>query len=150
MKLSREEFCIKFDLSEEQFFGRELVNKLFLDLQAVEYFPEGCSLECSNHIWLDSLKELPEGCSLKGVYINLRSLRVLPEKYLIDARNVSCRIILPSFKDSPEFYFGYTSEKRSFEKYSYIKENPLKYLRSTNPLRVALVEYFLKNQRENL
>ena len=165
MKLSKEEFCERFKLSEDQFFGRETID-FNLNLESLEYLPEGCSLkssgiirfralkelpkgcslECSGNIWLMRLKELPEGCTLKAPYVNLESLKKLPENYSIEAfTDVYCDIILPTFKGSPEFYFGIWSSKKSFKDYLHIKENPLKFLRSYNPFEVALAEYFLKN-----
>ena len=142
-RLSKEEFCEKFKLTEEQFYG-----KIFYDYLSdahLEYLPEGCSLKnYNNHIYLNSLIELPEGCSLTSYEVNLYSLKYLPEDYSIDAHIVTCNIILPTSKRSSDFFYGEWSKKRSFKKYSYIKESPLKYIRSDEPLEVALAEYFLK------
>ena len=143
MKLSREEFCIEFELSEEQFFGRELVDSV-LSMNLLEYLPEGCSLKNTGSVWLDSLKTLPEGCSLKATFLNLDSLKILPEDYLIDAERVACKIILPTFKGSSEFYFGRMwSRKKYFKDYVYVRMEPLKFLRSDSDLEKALAEYYL-------
>ena len=145
MKLSKEEFCEKYFLSDRKFYGREPVNGC-LYLESLEYLPEGCSLWCRYTLFLDSLKELPEGCTLKADAIELHSLEKLPEYYFIEASNrVSCNIILPTYKGSPEFFFGDWVDKDSFKDYLHIKENPLKFLRSSEPLEVALAEYYLKN-----
>ena len=144
MKLSKEEFCKYAELTEDQFYGRDIIDR-DLNLGSLEYLPEGCSLKVIDHLYLYSLNELPEGCTLIADYINLSSLKVLPENYLIETGRATCKIVIPTFKYSSEFFFGRYALTRSFKEFSHIKENPLKYLRSTNPLEVALAEYFLKN-----
>lgn len=165
VKLSKEEFCERFKLTEDQFFGRtrfgysiycpqleylpegcSLKCNGSIRLQSLKELPVGCSLECSSMMGLNSLKELSEGCSLKAKNIYLNSLKRLSENYSIEAlTDVYCDIILPTFKGSPEFFFGIWSRKKYFKDYPLIKENPLKFLGSSEPLDVALAEYFLKN-----
>ena len=151
MRLSKEEFCSEYGFSEDEFFGR-VFREGSLPLDFIEYLPEGISLKSVRSIYLESLKELPEGCSLKAIFLNLDSLKILPEDYLVDAERVICNIILPTFKGSSEFYFGSDLyyPKKSFKDYLHIKENPLKFLRSDSDLEKALAEYFLKNPQENL
>ena len=164
MRMTKEEFCKKFELTEEQFYG-EIFCKNIIDAY-LEYLPEGCTLNTTRDIYLTSLKELPlgctlkanhslylislkklpEGCTLKADYINLHSLKKLPENCSIEAELVYCSIVLPTYKGSSEFYYGngFWSKKYTFEEYSYIKESPLKFLKSDSELERALVEYFLK------
>ena len=146
--LSREEFCEEYGLSEDQFYGREIIKKELI-LDSLKELPEGCSLNSISTIYLNSLERLPEGCTLITNNLQLRSLKKLPEEYLIDSFVVWCSIIIPTFKGSSEFYYDLYF-KRSFEKYSYIKESHLKFLRSDSDLEKALAEYFLKNTQENL
>ena len=164
MRLSKEEFCRKVGLTEDQFYGRYFVGR-DLRMNPIEYLPEGCSLKCGKSIflfslkelsegcflkcvsglWLNSLKRLPENCTLNARYVDLESLKYLPENYYLDATNVNCNIIVPSYKGSPEFYFGCEyHQKLAFEDYDFIQEEPLKYLGSSDSLEVALAEYFLK------
>ena len=122
-----------------------------VSMKLVKYLPEGCFLKHTHRIYLNSLIELPEGCTIKAPYVNLESLKKLPENYLVDSENVICSIILPSYKSSPEFHYGSWGHKKSFKNYSYIKENPLKYLGSeSTKFQKALAEYFLKNPQVNL
>ena len=185
MSLSREEFCKEFKLTENQFFGRDVIDGDF-DSEYLEYLPEGISLKCNGFVYINSIKELPkntflesldgtieamclkelsEGCSLKGtsnIYLpnlerisegctlkshslHVPSLKYLPENYLIETDKVYCNIILPTYKGSSEFCFGYHfwHKKRSFKDYQHIKESPLKYVKSDDPLIYALVRYYL-------
>ena len=150
MRMTREEFCAEYGLTEDEFFGRVFIERsLPTASEYLEYLPEGISLDIED-LYLGCLKELPEGCSLKAGYIRMDSLKNLPEEYLIDAGMVTCKIILPTYKGSSKFYFGQHESKKSFERYGYIKEDPLKFLESDSKLERALAEYFLKNPQENL
>ena len=144
MILTKEEFCKVYGLTEEQFYGRETIEK-DLWLNSLIELPEGCSLVCSENLFLFSLYSLPERCTLKASYINLESLKNLPENYLIDADMIWCDIILPVTKGSSEFYFGVHTKRRPFKDYQHIKEYPLKYLGSSSKFEKAMSEYFLKN-----
>ena len=143
MRLSREEFCKEYYLSGDQFHGRELIDNDLL-IRSSE-LPDGISLRCTRSLYLSYVKSIPEGCSLEAKYINLKSLKVLPNNFSIKSSGVLCYIILPTHKDSPEFYFGgLWDRKRHFKEFSHIKETPLKYLRSSDSLERALSKYFLK------
>ena len=164
MKLSKEEFCDEYGLTEDQFYGRDIIEE---DLGIIhsKYLPEGCSLgaykslrfyellelpkvcflKSEDTLSLPILKKLSEGCTLKAIYIDLESLKELPENYSVDAVWVWCKNVIPTYKGSSEFYLGEWNKKKSFKDFSYIKEEPLKFLRSDEPLEKALAEYFLKN-----
>lgn len=142
MRISKEEFCKRHRLTEEQFYGKNLCVH-FVDSH-IEYIPEGCFLNTRCSIYLESLKELPEGCRLRATHIELSSLKKLPENYFIEAKKVTCNIIIPTYKGSSEFYFSEWTKKKSFKDFDYIREEPLKHLGSDKPLERALAEYFLK------
>ena len=76
--MTKKEFCEKYNLTEDQFSGKEKVG--YLDLSSLTTLPEGCSLTAGGDLDLSSLTTLPEGCSLTaGGRLDLSSLTTLPE-----------------------------------------------------------------------
>ena len=149
MKLSKKEFCLKFNLSEDQFFGRETIDTI-IRFDDIEHLPKGCSLNSIHSINLRSLKTLPKNCSLKSKnHLNLSSISSLPKNYSIDAEKVWCKIIIPTSKDSSTFFFGDWSPKYHFEYYPHIKQNPSKFLQSSIPLEKSLAEFFINSSKDS-
>ena len=149
MRLSKEEFCTKYRLTDGQFYGRKLLEDDF-EYYYIDYLPEDCSFTTDEDLYLTHLKELPEFCVLKAKCLDLRTLKTLPENYYIDAEKVWCNIIIPTYKGSSEFFFGVYNFIDSFKNFQHIQEEPLKYLGNTIDLNRALAEYFLKNLQVNL
>jgi hypothetical protein len=77
-KMDIKEFCKKYNLTEDQFFGREWIEGN-LDLSDVLTVPEGFSVKTKGCLNLNSLRSLSEGVSLaSGGWMALNSLKTLP------------------------------------------------------------------------
>lgn len=147
-KMTKEEFCKEYYLTENQFLGKDII-KGVLFMQHLKELPSGSSVVVIGDILLNSLEELKEGTHLRADTINLDSLKKIPSKdYSIDADEVTCNIILPTFKGSHQFYFGLRESKLYFKDYDYIRANPSEYLESSDPLENHLADFFLKNTTE--
>jgi hypothetical protein len=146
-KMTREEFCRKVNITSEQFFGRETIDRV-IDLRVIKEIPIGASFNANNFIWMNFLETLPEDFEISSTeLVNLESLKEIPQRYSIDAWRVTCNIIIPCSKNyqmiSEDFYFGKYSTRRFFRDYYYIKENPSKYLNSKFKIESLLASHFL-------
>ena len=75
------EFCKKYELSEDQFYGREKIAGS-LDLSSVTSLPEGFNPNVRRNLDLSSLTSLPESFNPTiGENLDLRSVTSLPENF---------------------------------------------------------------------
>ena len=75
------EFCRDHELTEDQFFGREMVNG-DLNLESLTEVPEGFSPKVGGSLYLSSLTEIPEGFKpIIGKSLFLRSVTKIPEGF---------------------------------------------------------------------
>jgi len=79
--MTREEFCKEYNLTEEQFFGKEEI-KGDLDLSSLTSIPEGFNPNVGGGLYLDSLTYIPEGFNpTVGSHLYLNKLTSIPEGF---------------------------------------------------------------------
>jgi hypothetical protein len=75
------EFCKKYGLTEDQFYGKEKING-DLYLSGLTSLPEGFTPTVGGYLYLSGLTSLPEGFTpTVGGDLDLRGLTSLPEGF---------------------------------------------------------------------
>ena len=96
----RQEFCEKYNLTENQFYGKEEINGN-LNLRDVINIPEGFSPNIIGYLDLENVKTLPKNFSITcGGYLDLSSVKTLPENF-----SITCDgdlVIKPELKEKIE------------------------------------------------
>jgi hypothetical protein len=78
--MTREEFCKRYTLSENQFFGRFPISR-DLHIKGIDHLPEGFSPDVSFGLTIDDIKNLPEGFSPRvGINLDIR-INKLPKGF---------------------------------------------------------------------
>ncbi len=79
--MNKQEFCKKYDLTEDQFLGKEKITGS-LHLRSLTSIPEGFNPTVGGSLDLRSLTSIPEGFNpTVGGYLDLRSLTSIPEGF---------------------------------------------------------------------
>jgi len=79
--MTREEFCKEYNLTEEQFFGKEKIES-YLDLSSLTSIPDGFNPTVGGSLWLGSLTSIPEGFNpTVGGHLCLNSLTSIPKGF---------------------------------------------------------------------
>ena len=79
--MTQQEFCKKYNLTEDQFFGKTQIDGN-LDLSSLTSIPEGFNPTVGESLNLRSLKSIPEGFNpTVGGSLYLRSLKSIPKGF---------------------------------------------------------------------